>query len=100
MGKARSSQEDLKAASDFTGTVHTFGYGSDHNPNLLKEISQAENGMYFFIDTDEKIPESFALCVRGLLSTVAKKKADQGKFGEKYHMFSQRVILTKTKIVS
>ena len=47
---------DLKAASDFTNTVYTFGYGSDHNASMLKDISQVGNGVYFFIDTNEKIP--------------------------------------------
>ena len=68
-----SEPADLKkAASDFTGTVYTFGYGSDHNANMLKDISQAGNGVYFFIDTNEKIPESFADCLGGLLSTVGQ----------------------------
>ncbi|KAI6649334.1 hypothetical protein LOD99_11700 [Oopsacas minuta] len=63
---------DLKAANEFTGTVYTFGYGSDHNATMLKDISQAANGVYFFIDTNEKIPESFADCLGGLLSTVGQ----------------------------
>ena len=67
-----SEPADLKAASDFTGTVYTFGYGSDHNASMLKDISQAGNGVYFFIDTNEKIPESFADCLGGLLSTVGQ----------------------------
>ena len=40
---------------------------------MLKEISQAGNGMYFFIDTNEKISKSFAMCIRGLLSTVGQQ---------------------------
>ena len=56
----------------FQGTVYTFGYGSDHNASMLKDISQAGNGVYFFIDTNEKIPESFADCLGGLLSTVGQ----------------------------
>ena len=39
---------------------------------MLKEISQAGNGMYFFIDTNEKISKSFTMCTRGLLSTVGQ----------------------------
>ena len=51
---------DLKAANIFTGTVYTFGYGSDHNANMLKDTSQAGNGVYFFVDTNERIPASLA----------------------------------------
>ena len=63
---------DLKPASEFTGTVYTFGFGKDHNASMLKDISQAGNGVYYFIDTNEKIPESFADCLGGLLSTVGQ----------------------------
>ena len=56
----------------FPGTVYTFGYGSNHNASMLKEISQAGNGMYFFIDTNEKISKSFTMCTRGLMSTVGQ----------------------------
>ena len=63
---------DRTPATEFMGSVYTFGYGSDHNAAMLKDISQAANGVYFFIDTDEKIPESFADCLGGLLSTVGQ----------------------------
>ncbi|WP_411023107.1 hypothetical protein, partial [Salmonella sp. s51228] len=56
----------------FEGTVYTFGFGADHNAELLKEISDAQNGVYYFIDTAEKVPESFANCLGGLLSTVGQ----------------------------
>ena len=71
-GTSGPEPADLKKASNFTGTVYTFGYGSDHSANMLKEISQAGNGVYFFIDTNEKIPESFADCLGGVLSTVGQ----------------------------
>ena len=64
--------EDLESPNSFTGTVYTFGFGSDHDANMLKDISQAGNGVYYFIDTNEKIPESFADCLGGLLSTVGQ----------------------------
>lgn len=59
-------------ASKVAGTVYTFGFGRDHNADLLQAISEAANGMYYFIDSAEKIPESFADCLGGLLSPVAQ----------------------------
>ena len=53
-------------------TVYTFGFGADHNAGLLQAISEAGGGMYYFIDSAEKIPESFADCLGGLLSTVGQ----------------------------
>ncbi|KAI6646112.1 hypothetical protein LOD99_9463 [Oopsacas minuta] len=57
---------------DFEGTVYTFGFGNDHNASLLEEISNQGNGAYYYIDSLEKVPESFASCLGGLLSTVGQ----------------------------
>lgn len=57
---------------DFEGTIYTFGFGSDHDGNLLTAISNAANGVYYFINSTEKIAESFADCLGGLLSVVGQ----------------------------
>ena len=57
---------------NLAATVYTFGFGAQHNADLLQAISEAGNGMYYFIDSAEKIPESFADCLGGLLSTVGQ----------------------------
>ncbi|XP_065195339.1 uncharacterized protein LOC135826664 [Sycon ciliatum] len=58
---------DVVAAS-----IYTFGFGADHNAELLQAVSKAGNGMYYYIDSSEKMPESFADCLGGLLSTAAQ----------------------------
>ena len=35
--------------------MYTFGFGSDHNGDLLTAISNAANGVYYFIDSTEKV---------------------------------------------
>jgi Mg-chelatase subunit ChlD len=60
------------AQKSFDGTVYTFGFGSDHDSSLLEAISSQGGGVYYFIDTTEKIPESFADCLGGLLSVVGQ----------------------------
>ena len=45
----------LLCPQDFEGTVYTFGFGSDHNGDLLTAISNAANGVYYFIDSTEKV---------------------------------------------
>lgn len=57
---------------DFEGTIYTFGFGSDHDGDLLTSISNAGNGVYYFIDSTEKIAECFADCLGGLLSVVGQ----------------------------
>ncbi|XP_065663789.1 uncharacterized protein LOC136085889 isoform X2 [Hydra vulgaris] len=53
-------------------SVYTFGFGSDHNAQMLKDISDAGNGMYYYIENADKISEAFGHCLGGLLSTVAQ----------------------------
>lgn len=65
---ATSSGADEKS----TVTVYTFGFGSDHDPTMLTKISEAGNGMYYFIENEDKIAESFAHCLGGLMSTAAQ----------------------------
>ena len=64
---ANSEHSNVVAAS-----IYTFGFGADHNAELLQALSDAGNGVYFYIDSSEKIPESFADCLGGLLSTAAQ----------------------------
>merc|ERR1712096_184545 len=72
-----SDESSVKATTGVSptenaATVYTFGFGSDHDANLLTKISDAGNGMYYFVETEEKIGESFAHCLGGLASTVAQ----------------------------
>ena len=36
-------------------SVYTFGFGRDHDPDMLKAISDAANGMYYFIENEEQV---------------------------------------------
>jgi len=53
-------------------TVNTFGFGRNHNENLLKGIAEVGNGLYFFIETKETLGEAFVDCIGGLLSVVGQ----------------------------
>merc|ERR1719197_58645 len=53
-------------------TVNTFGFGKDHNASALNEISDAGEGMYYFIENADSIASSFADCLGGLLSVAAQ----------------------------
>jgi len=53
-------------------SVHTFGFGSDHDANMLKTISDKANGIYFFVENKDQIADAFADCLGGLLSVVAQ----------------------------
>jgi len=52
-------------------TINTFGFGSNHNSELLEKLAERFDGMYYFIRDTDAINESFATCLGGLMSTVA-----------------------------
>eukprot|EP01027_Heterolobosea_sp_BB2_P015225 GEZU01021807.1.p1 GENE.GEZU01021807.1~~GEZU01021807.1.p1 ORF type:complete len:277 (+),score=80.73 GEZU01021807.1:26-856(+) len=54
-------------------TIYTFGYGEDHDANMLTPIAQAANGTYHYLSKEEDIPKAFAECLGGLLSVAAQK---------------------------
>ncbi|XP_019056484.1 PREDICTED: uncharacterized protein LOC104801519 [Tarenaya hassleriana] len=53
--------------------IHTFGFGSDHDAELLHTISEISSGTFSFIETDIVIQDAFAQCVGGLLSVVVQE---------------------------
>nr|XP_011460448.1 PREDICTED: uncharacterized protein LOC105349370 isoform X1 [Fragaria vesca subsp. vesca] len=53
--------------------VHTFGFGYDHDPNIMHAISDVSGGTFSFIESVGMIQDSFALCIGGLLSVVAQE---------------------------
>ena len=52
--------------------VFTFGYGSEHDTDLLHALASAGNGLFYYIDNKDSIPESFCDCLGGLLSVAAQ----------------------------
>ena len=45
-------------------TVYTFGFGSDHDASMLTAISEAGNGMYYYIENEDKV------CLGSLFPTI------------------------------
>lgn len=53
--------------------IHCFGYGSDHDSEMLKDISQATaGGTYYFVDNDSDVSTAFGDALGGVLSIVAQ----------------------------
>ncbi|KAL1201927.1 E3 ubiquitin-protein ligase WAV3 [Cardamine amara subsp. amara] len=50
--------------------IHTFGFGSDHDAELMHTISAVSSGTFSFIETETVIQDAFAQCIGGLLSVV------------------------------
>jgi len=53
--------------------IHCFGYGTDHDHEMLGDISKAtEGGSYCFVDKDSDVSSAFGDALGGVLSVVAQ----------------------------
>jgi len=64
----KSQLEKLASAC----TIFTFGFGSDHDDKMLKGVSEAGKGLYYFLENEDGIPQAFGNCLGGLISVVAQ----------------------------
>eukprot|EP01101_Sappina_pedata_P005110 TRINITY_DN2283_c0_g2_i1.p1 TRINITY_DN2283_c0_g2~~TRINITY_DN2283_c0_g2_i1.p1 ORF type:complete len:498 (+),score=81.30 TRINITY_DN2283_c0_g2_i1:35-1495(+) len=53
-------------------SIHTFGFGRDHDSSLLTTISEICNGTFTFINKLDMVETAFAICLSGILSISAK----------------------------
>jgi len=56
----------------FVLQVNTFGFGANHNTDLLEKIASQFDGMYYYMENEKSIVAGFANCLGGMLSTVAQ----------------------------
>ncbi len=53
--------------------IHCFGYGGDHDREMLRDISMATpGGTYYFISNDDDVSSAFGDALGGVLSVVAQ----------------------------
>lgn len=53
-------------------SVFSFGFGEDHDANLLGSIATRGSGVYYHVQNETEIRDSFANCLGGLLSVGAQ----------------------------
>jgi len=54
-------------------TINTFGYGKDHDAQLMDNLAKLGDGTFYFIEKVDDVGECFADCVGGLISVIAKE---------------------------
>ena len=52
--------------------VHAFGYGHEHDSELLGDIAHLSNGGFYYVEEPSDIRHSFAYCLGEILSVVAR----------------------------
>uniref|UniRef100_A0A1J3CAV0 Uncharacterized protein n=1 Tax=Noccaea caerulescens TaxID=107243 RepID=A0A1J3CAV0_NOCCA len=68
--RLRTDYESFLPSSTSRIPIHTFGFGADHDAELMHSISQFSSGTFSFIETETVIQDAFAQCIGGLLSVV------------------------------
>ena len=54
-------------------TLHTFGYGTDHDSALLGDLAAVtKGGSYYFVENDSSVGTAFGDALGGVLSVVAQ----------------------------
>lgn len=60
-----------RAKTDYT--LHTFGYGDDHEARFLQSLAEHKGGNYYFVQDITKVDECFLDCL-GMVTTVLAKQ--------------------------
>lgn len=53
-------------------TVHSFGFGADHDAAMMSGIAEAGGGSFVFIEKFDTVRESFAACIGALTDVMAQ----------------------------
>lgn len=72
-GVVGSDSSDNSKSNKGPISIHCFGYGTDHDREMLRDISQTtEGGSYYFVDNDSNVLSAFGDALGGILSVVAQ----------------------------
>jgi hypothetical protein len=52
-------------------TIHTFGFGATHNASLLRDLSDASQGVFYYVKSVDDLATLFADCLGSIVGTVA-----------------------------
>ncbi|URD81915.1 VWA domain containing CoxE-like protein [Musa troglodytarum] len=78
-GGAQPSQPDYKALvpssvlSSAAVSVHSFGFGADHDSAAMHAIAEISGGTFSFIESEGVLQDAFAQCIGGILSVVVQE---------------------------
>ena len=59
-------------------TISTFGFGANHNAEMLRQLADTAEGTYSHVESEDQIAEAFGEALGGLLSTTHQHSGFQG----------------------
>ena len=52
--------------------LNTFGYGNDHDPDLMNRLANLRDGSFFYVQDYKKVSEYFVTVLGGCVSVISK----------------------------
>ena len=65
--------KNLTKGKGLNFTLNTFGYGDDHDPNIMKKLASIRDGSFFFVDKFDKVVEFFGIALGTCVSVISNK---------------------------
>jgi len=90
--KVKSSLERYSISEDIT--INTFGFGNDHDPQLMSDIADLRDGNFYFVEKLDTVDEAFVDCLGGLLSSLGQNVTIKIS-PEKSNIFNEDVEIVK-----
>ena len=67
------SLKKLTKGSGLCFTLHTFGYGYDHDPKIMNKLASIRDGSFFLVEDYNKVAEYFVSVLGGCISVISNK---------------------------
>ncbi len=64
---------ELTDKSNEIYTIHSFGFGQDHDSNMMSSIARLKDGNFYFVDKISSIDEAFVNALGAILSVAASR---------------------------
>ena len=65
--------KELTKNSNLGFTLHTFGYGNDHDPKIMNTLATIRDGSFYFVQEYKKIAEYFINVLGACVSMISEK---------------------------
>ncbi|KAL4435511.1 hypothetical protein ABPG74_020287 [Tetrahymena malaccensis] len=70
-------------------TIHSFGFGNDHDGPLMQRIAQIKDGSFYYVERNDQVDEFFIDALGGLFSVVAQDINISIKINRQNEMFQK-----------
>ncbi|KAL4509553.1 hypothetical protein ABPG73_022769 [Tetrahymena malaccensis] len=84
---------------DESFTIHSFGFGNDHDGPLMQKIAQIKDGSFYYVEKTDQVDEFFIDALGGLFSVVAQDltiKIEINRQNELFGKFFQNSYVSKS----